>query len=276
MRCFVCGFEMRDYFKKKMLPEMPEWNYVRCESCGLVLCQTVYEMTKDEWKIVNDGHRGKLGHSEDPDDPNWVKRLRCQAELFTALAAGGIWEPGARVVDYGCGDGKLADFVDESLCASVGDAGPWKLLKYDKYMRPEGPCDYLRDEDMRPGGFDAVVSCSVFEHLLGRVDIDEIMGLLADRATLCLHTMVCMEIPLDPEWFYLLGGHCTLWTNKSMALIYEQYGFAGCAYHVEARMWFFFKDRWRFEQLRSKSPSIPGEWVFSDRFVDYWKQKPYR
>lgn len=38
MRCFVCGSDMKDYFGKKMLPEMPEWNYVRCEACGLVLC----------------------------------------------------------------------------------------------------------------------------------------------------------------------------------------------------------------------------------------------
>jgi len=61
-----------------------------------------------------------------------------------------------------------------------------------------------------------------------------------------------------------------------MGLLYEQYGFAGCAYHVEARMWSFFKDCQRFELLRSKSPSISGKWVFSDQFVDYWKQKHYR
>ena len=152
----------------------------------------------------------------------------------------------------------------------------YKLLKYEKFIRPEGDSDYLNDEDMKPGGFDAVVSCSVFEHLLGRPDVDEIIGLLNDRGTLCMHTLVCEEVPQDPGWFYLLGGHCTLWTNKSMALLFEQYGFAGCAYHVEGRMWFFFKDRQRFEQLRSKAPSIPGEWVFSDKFVDYWKQKPYR
>lgn len=152
----------------------------------------------------------------------------------------------------------------------------YKLLKYEKFIRREGDSDYLNDEDMKPGGFDVVVSCSVFEHLLGRPDVDEIIGLLNGKGTLCMHTLVCKEVPQDPDWFYLLGGHCTLWTNKSMGLIFEQYGFTGCAYHVEGRMWFFFKDRQRFELLKSKAPLIEGEWVFSDQFVDYWKQKPYR
>ena len=129
---------------------------------------------------------------------------------------------------------------------------------------------------MLPGDFDAVVSCSVFEHLLGRRDVDEIIGLLEEKVTLCMHTLVCEEVPQDPNWFYLLGGHCTLWTNASMGLLFQQYGFVGCAYHIEARMWFFFKDRRRFELLKERSPLIPGEWVFSDQFVDYWKQKPYR
>ncbi len=61
-----------------------------------------------------------------------------------------------------------------------------------------------------------------------------------------------------------------------MSLLFEQYGFVDCAYHMEAHIWFFFKDRHRFEQLKSKAPMIPGEWTFSDKFVDYWKQKPYR
>ncbi len=277
MKCFVCGSEMKGYFRKKMLPEMPEWEYVRCENCGLVLCQTVYEMSDREWKQINDGCGEKFGHDEDPDDPRWVERLNCQAKLFAGLADQGVWEPEMRFVDYGCGDGKLADYVQNELNVSkTGMSSSHKLLKYEKFIRPEGENDFLRDEDMKPGSFDMVVSCSVFEHLLGRPDVDEIIGLLNDKGTLCMHTLVCEEVPQDPDWFYLLGGHCTLWTNKSMALLFEQYGFAGCAYHVEGRMWFFFKDRQRFEQLRSKAPSIPGEWVFSDKFVDYWKQKPYR
>lgn len=277
MKCFVCGSQMRNYLRKTIEPEPFERNYVRCEKCGLVLCQTLYEMSGSEWEKMNEGHREYQGSDENPVDPNWLIRLHCQAKLFADLAVYGIWEPEMRFVDYGCGDGRLSDYVQNEL--NVRGEGTYvscKLLKYEKFIRPEGDSDYLNDEDMKPGGFDAVVSCSVFEHLLGRPDVDEIIGLLNDRGTLCMHTLVCEEVPQDPGWFYLLGGHCTLWTNKSMGLLFEQYGFVGCAYHVEARMWFFFRDRQRYELLKSKAPSIQGEWVFSDKFVDYWKQKPYR
>lgn len=277
MNCFVCGSEMGDYLRKTISPEPFERNYVRCKNCALVLCQTLYEMSDSEWQKMNEGHKEYQGSDKNPVDPNWLSRLHCQAKLFAELAAHDVWKPEMRFVDYGCGDGKLSNYVQNELTVrGKKTAVSQKLLKYDKYMHPEGDSDYLRDEDMQPGSFDMVVSCSVFEHLLGRPDVDEIIGLLNDKGTLCMHTLVCEEVPRDPDWFYLLGGHCTLWTNKSMGLLFEQYGFAGCAYHVEGRMWFFFKDRQRFEELKSKAPSIPGEWVFSDKFVDYWKQKPYR
>ena len=123
MKCFVCGSEMKDYFQKEMLPEMPAWNYVRCENCGLVLCQTVYEMTGDEWQRINDGCLTKFGHDEDPDDPHWVERLRCQSTFIADLANQGIWDADARFVDYGCGDGKLADYVQNNLSALGGGGG---------------------------------------------------------------------------------------------------------------------------------------------------------
>lgn len=283
MKCFVCGSEMRDYFKKAMEAETSEWNYVRCEHCGLVLCQTVYDMPSDEWQMLNDRWEGGYqGRDENPDcDPNWLSRMYRQARLFADVTASGLWEADAHIVDYGCGDGKLEDYMQHELSGSEGartsakEVCVPKILKYDKYMRPEGSGDYLEDEDVKPGTFDAVVCSAVFEHLRGRSNVEEIIGLLTDRGTFCLHTMVCEEVPLDPDWFYLLPVHCTMWTNKSMGIIYEQYGFVGCAYHVEGRMWFFFRNRQRYELLRSKSPSIPGTWFFSDKFVDYWKQKPY-
>ncbi len=123
MDCFICGSKMADYLEKKMRPELPAWNYVRCERCGLVLCQTVYEMSDGEWKRINDGCREKFGHDEDPDDPNWLARLHCQAKLFAELAACDVWKPEMRFVDYGCGDGKLADYVQNELSVHRGGGG---------------------------------------------------------------------------------------------------------------------------------------------------------
>ena len=43
-----------------------------------------------------------------------------------------------RFVDYGCGDGKLADYVQNELSVRGGGTSvSHKLLKYEKYLHPE-------------------------------------------------------------------------------------------------------------------------------------------
>lgn len=139
MNCFVCGSEMKDYFRKKMLPEMPEWNYVLCKKCGLVLCQTVYEMTDSEWEQMNESHKEYQGSDENPVDPNWLSRLRCQAKLFADLAVHDIWEAEMRFVDYGCGDGKLSDYVQNELSVHEGgDICFSKAVEIRKIYTPGG------------------------------------------------------------------------------------------------------------------------------------------
>ncbi len=123
MKCFVCGSEMKDYLKKTIEPEPFERDYVRCERCGLVLCKTLYEMSDSEWQKMNEGHKEYQGSDENPVDPNWLFRLHCQAKLFAGLAAHDIWQPGMHFVDYGCGDGKLADYVQNELTALRGGNG---------------------------------------------------------------------------------------------------------------------------------------------------------
>lgn len=61
-----------------------------------------------------------------------------------------------------------------------------------------------------------------------------------------------------------------------MKIVFDRYGFKACAYNVEARTWFMFRDRAPFERLKSESKNLSGTWVFGDSFVDYWKVKPYR
>lgn len=101
-------------------------------------------------------------------------------------------------------------------------------------MNLDGNTDYLLDSNMQKKAFDVVVICSVFEHLLGKGDVEEIMGLLKEQGIFCLHTLVCEEVPQNPDWYYLLPAHCTIWTNKAMKILYEQNGFKGCAYNLEA------------------------------------------
>lgn len=173
--------------------------------------------------------------------------------------------------------GKLSRYVDEVYETKAKKTPSHALIgKYDRFMKSDGSSDYIKDEDVRPNTFDMVISCSVLEHLIGWSEVDKFFSLAKENGVICLHTLICEEVPCDPDWFYLLPVHCTLWTNTAMSKVYNRYGYKGCAYHPEAQMWFFFKDEKQYEKLKEVHEAIPGSWVFSRSFVDYWKQSPYR
>jgi cyclopropane fatty-acyl-phospholipid synthase-like methyltransferase len=278
MKCFLCNTEeMMPYFQKKLGGVERIHQYVRCPKCGIVIDETFYQMTAEEWKYMNQTENDYQGTQENPVDPRWIERLDAQAEVLSNLFQHTVLAKNLVTVDYGCGDGKLSDYVNAHYEQETGEKLNHLLIgKYDKYMTPEHASDYLTETQMRPGTFDFVVSCSVFEHLIGTDDIEEVVGLLSKTGTLAVHTLVCEEVPKDPDWYYLLHGHCTIWTNQAMQKFYEEHAFIGCAYHVESRMWFFFRDGEKYKYLQKESEKIDGTWVFSDRFVDYWKCKPYR
>lgn len=252
---------MRPFMNKSFgMKYLDTCEYVRCEECGLVVAKTLYDMPRDNWEALNRECHAAYQNTDTLDvDPNWLPRLKAQAKVLTELRACKVLEETARAVDYGAGDGKLSD-----MCK------PW-LMKYDAYMaRPNA--GYLTAEELKPATFDFVITCSVFEHLLGAKDVDKIFSLLKADGIAALHTLICEEVPRDPNWFYLQPVHCTFWTNAAMKKIFKQYDFKACAYHVESRLWFMFRDIEKFSRLKNSS----SDFVLADEFVDYWKVKPYR
>ena len=261
MNCFVCNGEMHPFLQKNFgLENLSACGYVRCENCGLVVAKTLYEMPSTQWQKLNhECHAAYQNSDANAVDPNWLPRLHAQAELLSALKDFGVIDLPA--VDYGAGDGKLSAF-----------AGDW-VQKFDEFMsRPDA--NYLHA--LTPKTFNFVITCSVFEHLLGRRDVEKIFGLLTDKGTAAIHTLVCEEIPRDSSWFYLLPVHATFWTNAAMKKIFAQFNFVGCAYHVEARLWLLFRDEEKYFRLKTCADKISGTLVTANNFVDYWKAKPYR
>ena len=238
--------------------------YVRCEDCGLVVAKTLYEMPRENWELLNHECHGAYQHTDALDvDPRWLERLRAQAKILARLVEIGVLEKSARAVDYGAGDGKLSSYLAEKISEP-------RLLMFDAYMG--GDENYLAAENLSPASFDFVITCSVFEHLLGAGDVEKIFALLKSDGTAALHTLVCEEIPRDSNWFYLQPVHATFWTNAAMKKIFRRYGFKACAYHVEARLWLMFRDVKKFLRLKN----FARDFVFAEDFVDYWKGKPYR
>ena len=266
MNCFVCDSKMTPFMEKNFgMKNLDACEYFRCENCGLVVAKTLYDMPRENWEALNrECHAAYQNTNELDVDPRWLERLHAQAKVLAQLVDCGVIEKSARAVDYGAGDGKLSDYLAEKISAP-------KLLKFDAYMsRPNE--NYLPAEDLTVGTFDFVITCSVFEHLLGAADVEKIFALLTDDGTAALHTLVCEEVPRDSNWFYLQPVHATLWTNDAMKKIFRRYKFVACAYHVESRLWLMFRSLEKFERLKNFS----RDFVFAEDFVDYWKVKPYR
>lgn len=266
MKCFICDQEMTKYFVKKWQEGMVG-EFVRCPNCGMVINKTMYEMPIQEWMKENkELHSEYQGTNEMKYDPKWLDRITMQGEAILQLYSLDIFPLTGRCIDYGCGDGKLADLVNRKQQL---------ILKYDKYMG-QGKEGYLEDKEVKASGFDVVICCSVLEHLIGKAEVQKVFDLISNEGVLCLHTLVCEEVPKDPDWFYLLTVHCTIWTNRAMEILYRNNGFIGCAYNLEAQMWFMFRNKEQFQRLQNVKHKLIGTWFFSDGFVDYWKKKPYR
>jgi hypothetical protein len=260
---------MRFFFSKPLgFEDLGEAEYLRCADCGFVISRTHAEMSAAQWERLNEAHhRSYQGGDTDPGDPRWRARLDNQAAVLSDAAELKLVPNRLAWLDYACGDGKLS----EQLLAISGR----RLLKYDRYMG--GGADYLSDADLVPGGFDLVITTSVFEHLMRRDQFDAIESLVSQSGVLGIHTLVCEDVPQDPSWFYLAPVHCAFHTNRSMERLFRQWGYSCSVYNVAAQLWLWFKqpaDRVEALVQQANRRAACSSYVFKTGFVDYWKGSP--
>ena len=265
MKCLICNSDMAYYFSKEFnAGGLSNVDYWRCSNCGFSMSKTHAEMTAGDWASLNNKyHSDYQGKDLNPDDPRWITRLEAQAKLLSDAAGIGLLKTGGKWLDYACGDGKLS-----ALLKNEGHA----LLKYDRYMSHQN--DYLTDDGISPGSFDFVITTSVFEHFTRREQFEEVEALVADSGVLGLHTLVRENIPRDPSWFYLLPAHCAFHTNKSMGLLFAQWGYTCSVYNVDSRLWLWFKQPIKNIKEcveRANLRPISPFYIFKSGFVDYWK-----
>lgn len=267
MECIVCrnqmNYDFSKYFNQHSLGNVDYW---RCVSCGFVASKTHFDLSDEGWgKINREFHASFQGTDYCPDDRQWVLRLNKQAEVIADLTKLGILPADLPWVDFGCGDGKLSDMLYEKY--------KLKLLKFDRFMKGEG---YISEDNLKHTRFGFAITTSVFEHLRDRKHLDEIASLVADNGVMGIHTLVAEEVPHTPDWFYLLPVHCAFYTNKSMQILFDQWGYSASIYHVDSRLWFWFKEtNDRLEEIIVSLNSQPGRdnffYHYKRGFMDYWK-----
>ena len=273
-RCVVCDSPARYFFSKDYatypgspFPETLKVDYWKCENCGFVISKTHQEMSSQAWTALNiSWHHHFEGdvQSRTTNQPPYAN----QALALSLLAANGIVDA-HDALDYAAGYGTFAKVLKKYFGVEP------KI--YDRYVQNNDPqVRYASDADLKP--FKLVINSAMFEHVLQRDALDEVNHLVAGDGVLMLHTVVCENVPKDPNWFYLLPMvHTAFHTNKSMDILMKQWGYAASIYSPQAKSWFLFKkNHGQLQALAQMVCDINAElqtefFLHKDGFVDYWK-----
>jgi len=269
-RCFICNTDYTFYFTKQFNEfGLDTVDYYRCPNCGFVLSKTHAEMEASQWERINIEFHRKLENfeystgacgSQQLNQPPYLQ----QAVMLNTLHKNDLIDI-SDCVDWGSGIGHLSNVLAKYFNIPIKN--------YDKYMTPHR--QYLAEDEMAGRRFSTVINSAVFEHVTNRGILDEINALVSDTGCLIFHTVVCEEIPCDPNWFYLAPPvHCAFHTNKSMAILMNQWGYSCSIYCPAAKMWTLFKDKPK--GIESIVGAINLEFqtdylYFKDGFMDYWK-----
>jgi hypothetical protein len=170
-----------------------------------------------------------------------------------------------RWLDYAAGYGTLSRLLSRYFNTH--------LPIFDPFIHDGDPSRYLQDPT--PGTYDTVINSAMFEHILCRQDLDQVNALVSPQGCLILHTVICENIPADPNWFYLRPPvHTAFHTNKSMTILMQQWGYQSSLYCTKSKCWVLFKNTPPNTPsvLTSLNQLLQSEWfIFKEGFVDYWK-----
>jgi len=260
----VCGAPMSFFFEKDFGGELglSVVEYWKCMNCGLTIAKTLHDMPKHEWDALNVTLNAFLFSVDTGQD--WLSRerragivrLHAQAQNIDFLFRQDLLSVELPWIDYGCGDGVLADDL-------AGRRLP--TYKFDAYMQGS---NYLTVDDLKQR-FSFVVNTAVFEHVRRRRVVDEIFSLVADDGVFAFHTNVVGHIRKNPNSLYLLPVHCTLFTNDAMQWLFDKWGFVVSLYHIPTSMWFWFRKE--TDALRRFMESKPAKWEMHNAFVRHRK-----
>lgn len=272
--CLICYSKTNFYFSKKYssFPNSPfkdslTVHYYKCNECGFVSSLTHREMSNREWEKLNSSwHHYFENLFEDNliNQPPYIEQV-----LAIILLSKNKLININDALDYAAGYGTLS-----KLLLTYFDK---KILLFDKYVQDKQTnLNYINEQDLKK--YELVINSAMFEHVLEREHLDHVNNLVDVNGVLMIHTVVCENIPEDPNWFYLDPVvHTSFHTNKSMNILMKQWGYESSIYSPQAKSWFLFKkDFPALQNLESKISLINSElqskyFYFKEGFMDYWK-----
>ena len=238
-------------------------SYYKCDACGFVLSRTHAELDAAIWNELNVNfhhyHESAAG-SVCINQPPYLE----QATMISLLGKNGILSLNS-MLDYAAGYGSLSDIL--------GRYFDIRLPIFDPYVKARDHERYLPVLD--GARYQTVINSAMFEHVLRRADLDEVHNLVSADGCMLVHTVVCENVPEDPDWFYFVPPvHTAFHTNKSMQILMQQWGFRSSIYSPKAKTWVLLREPVEavHNVVSNMNAELQSEHFYcKDGFVDYWK-----
>lgn len=286
VRCLICDSQSDYYFTKDyagsafadLMRTIGPVQYHRCRNCGFVSSRTHAELPEEKWMQLNVGfhhahenqaHENKAHENkahEKSEQPNGINQppYAEQALMLALLQKNGLIQSDT-MLDYAAGYGTLSAILEKYF--------GMQLPIYDRYVQSDDIKIYVKNP--AKSSYSTVINSAMFEHVLTRADLESVNDLVAPDGNLIIHTVVCENVPADPDWFYLRPPvHTAFHTNRSMNILMEQWGYRSSLYCPQSKCWLLH--RACFAEIEPAMKQINSElqcaWFYGKSgFMDYWK-----
>lgn len=270
MDCIICGGQTRYYFSKTYAGERYDFvmkdigpvDFWRCVDCGFTISKTMQDLSPAQWEKVNADWHHRDESKETVSSTNQAPYAE-QALMLAVLGRNGFIDL-TSMLDYAAGYGHLAGILGKYFGI--------ELPIFERYVT-QGARTYVAEDQL--SRYKTVINSAMFEHVTRREHLEEVNGLVTDDGALVLHTVVCENIPADPDWFYIIPPvHTALHTNKSMQVLMNQWGYKSSIYSPQSKCWVLFKQESNdmAERVEALNWEMQTQWFFyKPGFVDYWK-----
>ena len=140
MNCIICNEPMKYFFQKQFNDyDLDKVEYYKCTSCGFCNSKTHYELSKSQWKKLNEEFHND---NNDRGDNPWNRNQRYfnQSLMIQLMKKVGLIAD-SKYLDWGSGIGSVSklsrDFFDT------------KISNFDKYITPDLNNIKLEEKDKR-------------------------------------------------------------------------------------------------------------------------------
>lgn len=269
MKCIICGATSSYFFSKQyqeppydgFMRDIGPVEYYKCTHCGFVLSKTHGELSQEAWAKLNEQfHHHLEKESGEINQPPYAE----QAMMLSLLGNNGIINI-ENMIDYAAGYGTLSKILQKYHSIH--------LPIFDPYVQADNSGRYIDKTELKT--YKTVINSAMFEHVLQREDLDYVNNIVDNDGCLIIHTVVCENIPKDPNWFYLRPPvHTAFHTNKSMEILMDQWGYKSSIYCPQSKCWILLRESnvEVHKKILSINAEIQNTWfITKNGFVDYWK-----